>query len=173
MFFCFQKCAELSSSLNLSMMCLVCILMWEDSESCETSPMMYVIYFPMRKSSGYVQPWTVTSLICCSSSSLNNPPSVFLGGKSCNQILIPEAQTRWWKLKSWRSLFFFSLSSVPPLPSPSRYVSCFYCSCSLFLSFPLLSLLSSCPPPPSIWLLVVYGVRKLGKLTWSPESRSI
>lgn len=40
---------------------------------------MYATYFPMRKSSGYVQTWTVTSLICCSSSSLNNPPSVFLG----------------------------------------------------------------------------------------------
>lgn len=133
--------------------------------------MMYVIYFPMRKYSGEVQTWTLTSLICCSSSSLNNPASMFLGEKSCNQILIPEAQTRWWKLKSWRSVGFFPFSSLSPSSSPSRCVSNVLL---LLFSFSLCSL--SCHPvlpPPSIWMLVVYGVRKPGKLTWSPESRPI
>ena len=117
--------------------------------------MMYVIYFPMRKYSGDVQTWALTSLICCSSSSLNNPPSVFLGEKSCNQILIPEAQTRWWELKSWRSLaFFFSLLCFSLLFSLS---ACLLCFIALVLSFSPLSLLSSCPPPSLH--LVVGGVR--------------
>lgn len=132
--------------------------------------MVYVIYFPMRKYSGEVQTWTLTSLICCSSSSLNNPASVFLGEKSCNQILIPEAQTRWWKLKSWRSVFFFPFFLPFSLFSLSVCLQCFI---ALVLFFSLLSLLSPCPPPPSIWMLVVYCFRKPGKLTWSPESRPI
>lgn len=147
--------------------------MWEDFKSCESSLMMYVIFFPMRKSSGYVcalQTWTVPRLICWSSTSLNNPPSVFLGGKSYNQILTPEAQTRWCKLKSWRSVFF-SLSPLFCCPLLRLGVSPIFIA--LVLSFPLLSPLSSCSPPPSIWLLVVYGVRKPGKLTWSSESSSI
>lgn len=32
------------------------------------------------------------------------PLTVFLVEKSCNQVLIPKAQTRWWELKSWISL---------------------------------------------------------------------
>lgn len=118
--------------------------------------MVYVIYFPMRKYSGEVQTWTLTSLICCSSSSLNNPASVFLGEKSCNQILIPEAQTRWWKLKSWRSVGFFPFSSLSP-SSPSRCVSNVLL---LLFSFSLCSL--SCHPvlplPPSgCWWCTVSG----------------
>lgn len=107
--------------------------------------MMYVLCFPVRKYCGDEQTWTWTSLICCSSSTLNNPPSVFLGEKSCNQILIPEAQTRCWKLK-----YFFSLSSVPPSPSPPWW------DCFKLLLFSL-SLLSSCHPPSLH--LVVGGVR--------------
>lgn len=99
--------------------------------------MVYVICFPMRKCSRDVQTWTLTSLICCSSSPLNNPPSVFLGEKSCNQILIPEAQTRWWQLKSWRSLgFFFSRLCFSFFFSPSV---CLLCFISLVLCFSLLS----------------------------------
>lgn len=125
--------------------------------------MVYVICFPIRKCSRDVQTWTLTSLICCSSGSLNNPPSVFLGEKSCNQILIPEAQTRWWKLKSWRSLGFFSHLCFS-LFSPSQCVSSVLL---LLFSVSLCSHLSSCPPPSSIWLMVVYSVRKPGKMTWS------
>lgn len=133
--------------------------MWEDLESCETSLMMYVIYFPVRKSSGYVQPWTVTSLICCSSSSLNNPPSVFLEGKSCNQVLIPEAQTRWLKLKSLH-LFSLSFSLLFSLSVCLLFLLLLF---SLFLfSFALsLIILSS----PSLHL-VVGGV-------WCQETREI
>lgn len=107
----------------------------------------------MRKYSGEVQTWTVTRPICCSSTSLNNPPSVFLGEKSCNQILIPEAQTRWWELKSWRSLDFFF-----PCLSPLLVCLCFLLF--LFVLSPSLSsLLSSCAPlPPSgCWWCTVSG----------------
>lgn len=125
--------------------------------------MMYVIYFPMRKYS-----WTLTSIICFSSSSLNNPPSVFLGEKSCNQILIPEAQTRWWELSSQRSLGLFFLS-VAPSSSPSRCVSCFlllFFSLSLF-SFALSLVALSC----SSLHLVVGGVRCQETREIDPEPR--
>lgn len=151
--------------------------MWEDSQSCKSSRNGVCYLSSMIKSSRGAQTWTLTSPICCSSSSLNNPLSVFLGEKSCNQILIPEAQTRWWELKSWRSPDLFSLLFLHPsslsLP-PSQSVSCFFIALVLF---PCLShrSLSGRPvlPPPSIWLLVVYNVRKPGKLTCNPEPRPV
>lgn len=86
----------------------------------------------MKKDCGKESTWTITRSICCSSISLNNPPSVFLGEKSCNQILIPKAQTRWWELESWRSLDYF-----PPLPLPLCEFLFLFLSLSLSLTLSL------------------------------------
>lgn len=111
--------------------------------------MIYVIYFLMKKYSGDAQTWTLTGLICCSSSSLNNPPSVFLGEKSCNQILIPEAQTRWWELKSWRSLVCFLLFFFPLPLSVCLGVSPVFLLLLFSLSLCSLSCHPVLPLPPS------------------------
>lgn len=55
------------------------------------------------------------------------PLTVFLVEKSCNQVLIPKAQTRWWELKSWISLGLPLL-----LSSLCVCVSCVFFFCFFF-----------------------------------------
>lgn len=97
------------------------------------------------------------------------PLTVFLVEKSCNQVLIPKAQTRWWELKSWISLGLPLLLSSLCVCLLCVFLLCFFLfffkHCSVFLC--------SFLPPPSIWFLVVYDVRKPGKLTCRPESKPI
>lgn len=98
---------------------------------------------------------------------LSTIPLCVFRGKSCNQILIPEAQTRWWELKSWRSLYFV----LPPRLLPLG-MSCVCIALVLSFSLSLCSL--SCPPflplPPSgCWWCTVSGNQSNGAGAQSKE----
>lgn len=80
------------------------------------------------------------------------PLTVFLVEKSCNQVLIPKAQTRWWELKSWISLGLPLL-----LSSLCVCVSCLFFFC-FFLNIALcFSVLSFHLHPSGFWWCTMSG----------------